>query len=85
MISLVKTEWFVYLHSDVYLPDNWFNEMIKHKKKYDFFECDRHYVGLVECKHPDLGNSKRALSGSQMGRKSAFENIINKIDDDYIY
>lgn len=84
LISLVTTEWFVYLHSDVFLPDNWYNNMKKFRKNYDWFECDRRMVALLEFDAPNLRSTERALSGSQMGRKKAFENIISKIDDDYL-
>ncbi len=84
LISLVTTEWFVYLHSDVYLPENWYETMKKHRKKYDWFECDRRMLVLLELKMPSLKNTERAFSGSQMGRIKAFENITTKIDDDYL-
>ncbi len=84
LISHVETEWFIYLHGDVYLPENWYYAMKRNKDKYDWFECDRYYVVLLEYFDPNLKNTKRALSGSQMGRKKAFENIIPKINDDYL-
>lgn len=84
LISLVTTEWFVYLHSDVYLPNNWYEIMKNHRKNYDWFECDRRMVALLEFEAPNLRFTERALSGSQMGRKKAFENIISKIEDDYL-
>lgn len=83
LISLVETEWFVYLHADVYLPDNWFNSMKKYQSEYDYFECDRRYVTLFQYIDPIVKSLKRALSGSQMGRKEAFDKVIPKIDDDY--
>ncbi len=84
LISLVKTEWFVYLHSDVYLPENWYETMKNYRNRYDWFECDRRMLVLLELETPSLKNSERAFSGSQMGRKKAFENIITEIDDDYL-
>ena len=84
LISNVETEWFVYLHSDVYLPENWYDVMKKYNNQYDWYECDRSSTILVEYKE-DLRKSKRAYSGSQMGRKQAFNKIISKIEDDYLY
>lgn len=84
LISNVETEWFVYLHSDVYLPENWYDVMKKYNNQYDWYECDRSSTILVEYKE-DLRKSKRAYSGSQMGRKEAFNKIISKIEDDYLY
>jgi len=85
LISFVETEWFVYLHSDVYLPEKWYEEMKNNQKKYDWYECNRRIVTLVEHDIPDLGKKSRAYSGSQMGRTVAFKNIISKIDDDFLY
>jgi len=85
LISIVETEWFIYLHADVYLPENWFDTMKKYQNTYDWYECDKQYVVFIEYKPSGLKSIERALSGSQMGRKKAFENIIPKIDDDYLY
>ncbi len=85
LISLVETEWFVYLHSDVYLPENWFSHMKKYQNKYDWYECDSKNLILIEYHEKILKNVKRAYSGSQMGRKDAFKKILPSIDDDYLY
>jgi len=84
LIEQVETDWFVYLHSDVYLPQGWFEIMQKHKKNYDWFECRQHITALVD--YPlDYTGVDRSFSGSQMGRKEAFEKVLPKIDDDYLY
>lgn len=80
LISSVETEWFIYLHSDVYLPNNWYDTMIKYQDDYDWFECGRIITALVSFKQ-EVDNHKRAYSGSQMGRKEAFKNIIPIIED----
>ncbi|MFX1443667.1 MAG: methyltransferase domain-containing protein [Promethearchaeota archaeon] len=84
LISLVETKWFIYLHSDVYLPENWYDNMKKYQNQYDWFECDSTNVVLIEFKR-NLEKIKRAYSGSQMGRTKAFKNIISNIDDDFLY
>ena len=84
LISMVKTEWFVYLHSDVYLPKKWYDIMKKYHDKYDWYECDRRLDVMIEY-NPNIKNRIRPYSGSQMGRKKAFEKIIKKIDDDFLY
>ena len=73
------------MHADVYLPEGWYDIMEKNKNNYDWFECNRRYVILYEYTAPHLMKDDRALSGSQMGRKKAFEKIIPIIDDDYLY
>ena len=84
LIEEVSTEWFVYLHSDVYLPEGWFNAMRAGQEKYDWFECGQNVTVIVEYIPPTL-EVERAYSGSQMGRKTAFANVLPKIDDDYLY
>ena len=39
LIKMVDTKWFIYLHSDVYLPPGWFDTMIKYNNKYDWYGC----------------------------------------------
>ena len=85
LMSVVETEWFIYLHADVYLAENWYNTMKKYQDKYDFYECDRNDVIIIETRKPGLENVTRAFSGSQMCRKEAFKNIIPKIEDNYLY
>jgi glycosyltransferase involved in cell wall biosynthesis len=84
LIESVETEWFVYLHSDVYLPPGWFNAMQAYQDKYDWFECRQKITALVEY-DLDYTGINRALSGSQMGRRKVFEEVLPKIEDDYLY
>jgi len=82
LMSMVETEWFIYLHGDVYLPKNWYDTMKKYQDKYDWYESDKVLTALVKFKvNIDLN---RAYSGSQMGRKKAFKNIIPIIEDGYL-
>ena len=85
LIKEVETEWFVYLHSDVSLPTGWYDEMCKYRKQWDWFECRRVAVYHFEEELKDQFESHRAYSGSQMGRREAFTNIIKDIEDDYVY
>jgi hypothetical protein len=82
LIKAVETEWFIYLHSDVYLPDGWFDAMRMHQGEYDWFGCPMRITALVE--YP-LVDRTRPYAGSQMGRKSAFMGGLDRIDDDYVY
>lgn len=86
LIESVESDWFVYFHSDVYLPDGWFDTMVKYQDQYDWFECNQRLTVLVDYfLDYDTPAHERAFSGSQMGRKSAFEKVLPKIDDDYLY
>jgi hypothetical protein len=82
LIEEVQSDWFVYLHSDVYLPPGWFDTMKKFQGQYDWYECKQHLTILLEYPKP---NRHHPTSGSQMGRKAAFADVLPKIDDDYLY
>jgi GT2 family glycosyltransferase len=85
LFEKVETNWFIYFHSDVSIPQGWYDEMCKYKNQYDWFECKR--VDPTSKMQKEFNNqflNKRAYSGSQMGRKEIFQNI-RKIDDDYVF
>ena len=84
LIEAVETDWFIYLHSDVCLPVGWFEAMQRYQGQYDWFECRQQATLLVE--YPlDYTNMLRPLSGSQMGRRAAFDSVLTSIDDDFLY
>ncbi|MEP1094949.1 MAG: hypothetical protein ABJG78_07545 [Cyclobacteriaceae bacterium] len=85
LIELVETTFFIYLHSDVYLPSNWYDDMEKYKDKYDWFECKRRMTVLIDFWSHDPKDQKRALSGSQFGRTDIMKKVSSKIEDDYSY
>jgi hypothetical protein len=82
LIKAVETEWFCYFHSDVYLPEGWFDVMRAHQAEYDWFGCPMRITSLVEFPHVDR---ERPYAGTQMGRKVAFTSGLDRIDDDYVY
>lgn len=84
LIEAVRTEWFVYLHSDVLLPQGWFEAMSAHRGEFDWFECNQRITVLADYLL-DTTKVPRAYSGSQMGRTAAFEQVTPLIDDDYLY
>ena len=83
MIEAVETEWFIYLHSDVFLPEGWFDTMCRYQGTYDWYECRQVVTSFFD--HPLPDDETRATSGSQMGRKDAFARVLPAIDDDYLY
>jgi glycosyltransferase involved in cell wall biosynthesis len=82
LIEAVEADWFVYIHSDAYLPPGWFDAMEKHQSEYDWFGCPMQHTVMVEYV---VGYGERPWAGSQMGRKKAFESGLSRIDDDYVY
>lgn len=84
LISLVETDWFVYLHSDVFLTEGWYEEMVRYQGKYDFYESSRDILEISCYKH-DIDTSARSYSGSQMGRTAIFKDIHPIIEDGYMF
>lgn len=86
LILSVQTEWFIYLHSDVYLPKGWYLAMKKYQNTYDWFGCPQQITVMVEYHNADkLHGETRPYAGSQMGLKKAFLDGIQSIDDDFVY
>lgn len=83
LIEAVQTEWFIYLHADVFLPPGWFEAMLHHRSEYDWFECPQRITAMIE--YPLESPFPRSYSGSQMGRKAAFADVLPQIDDDYLF
>lgn len=82
LIKEVKSEHFAYLHSDVYLPPGWFDNMIKHKNEYEWYGCPMNITVMVNYK---VRLATRPYAGSQIGKKEAFVKFIDRVDDDYVY
>jgi len=86
LIEEVKTEFFLYLHSDVYIAPGWFDKMYKNTEKYDWFECEQKIVVFAEYDNKFASNPDGfGFGGTQMGKKKAFDDILEEIDDDYLY
>jgi hypothetical protein len=86
LIEAVTSEWFVYVHSDVYLPPGWFDAMARHQSEYDWFGCPQRITALVEYANVDrMFGELRPYAGSQMGRARAFRPGVSVIDDDFVY
>jgi len=86
LILHVETKWFIYLHSDVYLPSGWYNTMTSYKGEYDWFGCPQQITVMAEYKNTDkMQGVLRPYAGSQMGKKEAFIRGIDIIDDDFVY
>ena len=82
LIKQVTADWFVYLHSDVYLPEGWFDQMVKHQGQYDWFGCPMNITVMVNYR---LDCPDRPYAGSQMGRRAAFFPSLNRLEDDFVY
>jgi hypothetical protein len=83
LIDEVSSNLFIYLHSDVYLPKGWFDEMVKHTKEYDWYGSSMQTVVAID--YPTNYSESRPYIGAQMGKKEAFNGISNYLEDDYVY
>lgn len=83
LIEAVETSEFIYLHSDVYLPPNWFDDIKGYCAQYDWVECSPHLTILLDTPldHRDVN---RPFSGAQMGVTKSFHKILPSIDDDFL-
>lgn len=81
LVDKVETDWFVYLHDDVKLSENWFNDMIALRED---------AVVLESLKEPreifgKQGEVFRAYSGAQIMNTNIIKEIIRDWEDDFIY
>ena len=77
----VETEFFIYLHNDVKLTENWFEKMWE-ERVFGILESQKDPMsfGIQAYKQAER---KRAYSGAQLIYKKAIENL--KWEDDYVY
>lgn len=86
LMNHVRSEWFVYFHADVFLPEGWYETMCQFRSSYDWFECSQRNVILADYWSYDHKNwkARRAFSGAQMGRRDALQQVTPQVDDDYL-
>lgn len=86
LMNYVDTDWFVYVHADAELTGRVMNIMDTYMgKKTGIIESDRlHYDGKVYTYEPYYF-AERSYSGFQLIRREAIIDVVNSIDDDYVY
>lgn len=84
LISSVDTEFFIYLQSDTFLPEKWFDTMWGFRENFDWFGCPERPLVVLGAPTNDQGG-KRPMAGTQFGRTSAFRNVTDHIEDDFGY
>ena len=82
LIEAVETDWFIHLHSDVYLPAGWFDHMSNYMNQYDYYGCTERDTLMIE-HESDYGD--RPWAGAQFVRKASLDAGLKGLDDDYIY
>jgi len=83
LIEEVESENFIYLQSDVYLPDGWYDKMSNALINVDWVGCPMQIVVMLDY-FKDL-SGRRPLAGAQMGKKHLFNGIADYVLDDYVY
>lgn len=83
LISMVETNWFVMIDSDIELAKGWYDEMKRHVNDYDVLESAKrinafHFYREEKSK---LDSDKRSLDICHLVKKSAVQNF--HCDDDY--
>lgn len=81
LITNVKSDYFIYLHADAFLPNEWYEKMKTKSTIYDWFECNQKLTTLIEFWAEKM---ERSFSGAQMGNRKIFDKIIPLIKDDYL-
>lgn len=84
VFSRATTPWVAMIDADMELSQGWYDEMAKHKDKYDYFESKRimHYEFYREVPGSTDMN-KRSGAWGQLGRLDCFKNY--HVDDDYMW
>lgn len=82
LIDKVETAWFVYLHDDVKLPPEWFEEISKYIGEADVIES----LKYPTCEgYINQANSDRAYSGAQLMNTKIIKEMVSDWEDDFIY
>ena len=86
LMKLVKTKWFVYIHADARPTPHCF-EVLKREQANDvgIIESNRVIWDGKKTTYPNFIKVKRAYAGFQLFQKKAIEDIIYRIEDDYIF
>lgn len=85
LIKRVNTERFIYLHSDVFLPENWYDVMTVDMEGMDWLDCSIRNTVLIEYSGDNDKKRRGTLPGSHMGNAAILKKATSRIDDDFVY
>lgn len=85
LISLVKSNWFVLMDSDLELDRSWYDKIIKHKKEYDVIENSKVVLAYHMYREDKfrLDPDARSSGMCHLVKKEAVQNY--RCDDDYMW
>ncbi|MFC1927497.1 glycosyltransferase [Chloroflexota bacterium] len=84
LLGRATTPWVLFMDADIELPEGWYDEMAKHRDKYDFFGCKRimHYE-FYRVDQTSLDINKRPMGAPWLARLDSLKNY--HVDDDYMW
>lgn len=84
LFSYATTSWVAIIEGHIELPEGWYDEMVKHKERYDFFGCKRimHYE-FYRVDPTSLDINQRPMGAPWLARLDCFKNY--HVDDDYMW
>jgi hypothetical protein len=81
----VETETFAYLHSDVYLPMGFYEQLKPLDLKNHWLESNRHSLIVHEETSNDYFEAERPYSGAQFGDAKLIKSSIETVEDDFLF
>ncbi len=85
LIMAVETEKFAYLHSDVYLPHGFFDNLAGIDLSNLWLESNRTSLVVHEDLQDSFFDSDRPYSGAQFGDSALLKQAVSQVQDDYLY
>jgi glycosyltransferase involved in cell wall biosynthesis len=84
LFNQVSTPWIVFIDADMELGEGWYDEMLTHKGKYDFFESKRiNHFEFYRESSGSINMDERSYAVGQFARIDCFRNY--HVDDDYMW
>jgi glycosyltransferase involved in cell wall biosynthesis len=85
LVDEVSTEYFAYLHSDVFLPRGFYNTLRETPLKNRWVESNRSSLIVHEEIEEGYFLSERPYSGAQFGQSQLMKSSMSRIEDDFLY
>lgn len=85
LIAAVQTEKFAYLHSDVFLPRGFFEELLKNDLSNSWLESNRNSLVIHENTNDLYFREERPYSGAQFGDSILLKKAVAQVEDDFLY
>jgi hypothetical protein len=85
LVGEVSTEFFAYLHSDVFLPSGFYKTLSETPLKNRWVESNRNSLIIHEESDGEYFLSERPYSGAQFGQSELLKSSLSQIEDDFLY